>query len=144
MRETIRMFRSFAARCKFVAALLALFMSGALLAFGVSAWHYGATMEQRIAAYDRQIDRLTRDIDAERDVNRGKLDNISDRVAGVAEDLKAIALLVKSAASTARSAATTAKGAAKNAAKANVTVKETRTIKAAPVPKRIVTREVEP
>jgi hypothetical protein len=120
---------------------MGLFLSGALLAFGTCAWYYGAVIDQRIAAYDRQVDRLVADVDAERTVNRDKLDDISSRVSGVAVELSAIAQLVKLAATTARSAATTAKGAATNAAKANVTVTE---IPAPPKRKRIETRDVEP
>lgn len=141
MRETLRNFRCAAGRFKFISAVMGLFLSGALLAFGTCAWYYGSVIDQRIAVYDRQIDRLTMDVDVERSINRDKLDDISNRVSGVAVELSAIAQLVKLAASTARSAASTAKGAATNAAKANVTVKET------PVPpkrKRIETREVEP
>lgn len=141
MRETLRNFRCAAGRFKFISAVMGLFLSGALLAFGTSAWYYGTIIDQRIAAYDRQIDRLTLDIDVERGINRDKLDDIAGRVSGVADELRAIAQLVRLAASTARSAATTAKGAATNAAKANVTVKET---PVGPKPKRIETRQVEP
>lgn len=139
MRETIRRFRCEAGRFKFVSAIAAIFLAGALLSLGASAWYYSSILRDRVAAYDRQVARLTGEIDDERRVNRDKLDRIADRVSAISKELSETAETARVAASTARSAATTAKGAAKNAAQAGIRAREVPA-----KPKRIVTREVEP
>lgn len=122
MRDTIRRIRCSLGRFKFISAIVAIFMSGAMLAYASSAWYYSSLLHSRVESYDRQITRLTREIDDERLINRGKLDRISDRVGVIAQDLSEIADTAKIAADTAKSAATTARGAAKNAAQANIRI----------------------
>lgn len=70
MRETFHNFRCAVGRFKFVSAILGVFLSGALLALGTSAWHYGRILDLRSQAYERQVSRLQGDVDQERVVTR--------------------------------------------------------------------------
>lgn len=111
-----------ARRFKFPAALALMFLSGWLLSMGTSSWHYDRIMMGDRLAAQREVARLTDDVDMERDVNRMKLTAIARQSAANAEQLEYIVGIAKGAAATAQSAATTANGAARNAANANIRV----------------------
>lgn len=138
MRQTIEGFRRLANRFKLPAALLSLFMSGALISITLCAWYYDRVISAvhgsyggRIRAYNADIRRLQREVDAERTVTRLQLqaqaediDKMADDVGRLTVMLEQAAETAQKAASTANSAATTAKGAAKNAAQAGIRKRE--------------------
>lgn len=127
MRQTFKHMIVIAEKFKVITGLVALMASGALLSGSAVSWYY-----------ERNVQRLAREVDDERLINRDKLRQISDQslmnanlISAVAkqneitaETLAELANLVKEAANTAKGAATTAKGAAKNAAQGNIRVRE--------------------
>lgn len=131
MKQTIEGLKVWATRLKLVTALGALFMSGALFSLTVCAWYYDRVISQihgsyggRIAAHNKDMRRVQKELDAEREVTRKQLEALTGdmgRLLGIADQVSNTA---KQAAHTARNAATTAQGAAANAAKATITVTE--------------------
>lgn len=118
---------------KIISGFITLFLSGAMLSLTLSTLYYTYAWSGRAAAYDRQVARLTAEIDEERITNREQLRSIIDRLEHVADltgtnagDIHEILKIAKSAATTAKSAATTAKGAATNAAKGQIRITETK------------------
>lgn len=97
-----------ARRFKFPAALALMFLSGWLLSMGTSSWYYDRIMMGDRLAAQREVARLTDDVDMERDVNRMKLTAIARQSAANAEQLEYIVGI--------------AKGAVRNAANANIRV----------------------
>jgi hypothetical protein len=145
MRETINAFKRSAVRFKFISAVMGLFLSGALLAFGTSAWYYGEVMDERIAAYERQFARLVSEVDHERTTNRNILIDLTDEVRQVADTLRTTSATAQAATTTARAAANVAQGAADNAPVSRIRVTEIPPEPVAPPPAPIITLEwIEP
>lgn len=128
MCKAFHSFRCFAGRFKFISAVLAIFLSGVLLTIGTCAWYYGGVIERRAMDHDKQISRLSADVDVERVINRRILEGLAEQVQRAADKLDKTANVAETAASTAKSAAATASGAAKNAANANIRIREIKPI----------------
>lgn len=146
MRKTLLTFRCFAGRFKFIGAVATIFLAGALLATGTSAWYYDAALARQQGAYERQIARIESDLLLERDVNRGRIEAVAGDIDSIVDSIGRLITMVQAAsktagaaASTAKAAAATAQGAAKNAAQANITVTEIEPEppKTSPFPERI-------
>ena len=131
MREMWIGVRCYASRFKLISALLALFTSGALVAIGLTAWHYDSSLARQQQAYEGQIQRLQGE-NRERMEALGhqiaevatNMDSVSDAVGELLQIAKTATEAAQSAASTAQRAATTAQGAARNAASANIRIRE--------------------
>lgn len=138
MRQTIEGLRKMAERLKLLTALGALFMSGALIAIALTGWYYDRVISQihgsyggRIAAHNKDMRRVVKELDAEREVTRSQLeeqardiDKLSDDMARLITMIEQTSKTAAQAASTARQAANTAQGAAANAAKSRIRVTE--------------------
>ena len=131
MLEKMIRFRCMAARYKYLFAVMGIFMSGILLGIGYTSWHYDASLARQQVAYERQIARLESDLILERDVNRGRIEDVATNIDSIMDAVGRLMAIAQSATKTAKSAATTAKkaaatanSAANNAAQANITLTE--------------------
>lgn len=119
MKQTIEGIKRLAERTKLITALLALFMSGALIATTISAWYTDRALKDQAKRYDDDIVWLKGQLDYERDVTRktlgeltGKQEDLTGKVEYVIGRLDPMANTLQSAAQTAKAASTTAERAA--------------------------------
>lgn len=145
MKRTFEALMNLANRLKLISALLALFLSGALISMTLSVWYYDRVISKvhgsyggRIASFNAEIRRLNKQVDHEQNITRNQLkelggvlmiqakelDKISDDVARLLHLAEDAAKTAARAANTAKTAATTAEGAAANAAKSTIRVTE--------------------
>jgi len=112
MKQTIEGIKRLAERTKLITALLALFMSGALIAVTLSAWYTDRALKDQARRNDQDIAWLKGELDKERDITRKTLGELTGKVEYVIDRLDPMANTLQSAAQTAKAASTTAERAA--------------------------------
>lgn len=107
MKQTIEGVKRFAERTKLITALLALFMSGALIALTLAAWYTDRALKEQAERNDDDVTWLKGELDYERTVTRKTLGELTGKVEDVISRLEPMTTTIEGAAQTAKSASTT-------------------------------------
>jgi len=99
-------------KLKLYAAILGIFLSGALVTYGFASWYFVKRMDTQAAMYNAQISSLGDALDENAKVTLARLDTLSERVEFIVAELGRTSREAGTAARTATEASQTAKEAA--------------------------------